>query len=207
MEEIARAYEGGNGFKSVDRGDGVMVLVYEGRCMKAALKEAMNICYPGVDFPSKKNIAPAYRKGLKSTGAERIFVPEDYISLDVTEASETEQRIKHVTTPRGPRSAINVVDLVTRPLLRFHVDVWEDFLGLEEWGKIWALIESNGIGADRARSDGKCELMRWEPVPISHPLTFPDPRYAVQQTQQPQPLMPPPPPQPAQPQQPQFQQQ
>lgn len=199
LETVARGFEGGNGFKARNRGDGVEELVYEGRCMKAALKEAANIAYPGIDFPSKTNIAPKYRKGLKSTLAERIFVPEEFISLGVTQATETEQRIKHVSTPRGPRSAINVVDLVFRPLLRFHVDVADDFLGDVEWGRVWSLIEANGIGADRARSDGKCELVKWEAVPISHPLTFPDPRYLVQATTQPQALAQqqyPPPPQP-----------
>lgn len=162
-EEVARLYESGNGFKMVDG-----KLVYEGRCMKAALTEAANIVYPGVKFPGKEKLSENFRKGLKAAMKERVFVREEYITLGPPELAENEQRIKHVTGAQGRRSAITVVDTVARPLLRFHVDVLdttgqgEGFIPREVWGMIWGAVEHNGIGADRARGDGVCELKVWE---------------------------------------------
>lgn len=154
-DAVARKFEGGNGFKHVDG-----QLVYEGRCMKAALKEASNICYPGTDWPGQKKAK--LRKGLKNAAAERVFIVERFIPLGVTEPSRTEQRVKHVTGPQGPRSAINVVDVVEKPLLCFTVAVLDDFIPAEAWGRIWQTIEQNGVGADRARGDGTGELIRWD---------------------------------------------
>jgi len=154
LEGVAREFEGGNGFKRVDG-----VLVYEGRCMKSALKEACNVAYPGTSWPGK----PAgIRKGLLRYFAERVFVDDQAISLGVSEPSGTEQRIKHIMTPQGPRSAINVVDFVDKPRLSFTVSVLDDFLPAEAWFKMWECAQHIGIGADRARSDGKFELLRWD---------------------------------------------
>lgn len=156
MEEVARQFEGGNGFKTVDG-----QLVYEGRCMKAAIKEAANIAYPNkTPYPGRPDALKA--SGLKSKLAERVFVDEEYISLGVDAPSDTEQRIKHIMTPQGPRSAINVVDVVDKPMLSFTVSVLDDFLKPEVWARIWSVIEANGLGSDRARGDGTCELITWE---------------------------------------------
>lgn len=153
---VAAETQGGNGFKSVG-GE----LVYEGRCMKAALKESANIAYPGTEWPGR----PAkIRKGLKNYLAETVFVVEDTIGLGVSEPSGTEQRIKHVMTPQGPRSSISVVDYVENPLLTFHVAVLDDVIKPDVWGRVWSTLEANGIGADRARGDGQCELVGWEPA-------------------------------------------
>jgi hypothetical protein len=154
LDEVARQIEGGNGFKTVDG-----QLVYEGRCMKSALKEASNVAYPGTQFPGK----PAgIKKGLMRYLAERVFVADQYIPLGVEVPSGTEQRVKHIMTPQGPRSAINVVDYVEKPRLSFVVDVLDDCLSPEVWGRMWQCAEEIGIGADRARSDGRFELVAWE---------------------------------------------
>ncbi|WP_084963346.1 hypothetical protein [Thermoactinospora rubra] len=147
-----------NGFKRASDGE----LVFEGRCVKAALKEWSNSAYPGVDFPSKKKIANGFRKGLMATLAERVFVPEIYIGLGVFEPTGVEERIKHVKTPQGPRSSINRVEYVERPILEFTVRVHDDFLSAEEWGRIWERGEDIGLGADRGRSDGKFELLAFD---------------------------------------------
>ncbi|NEA21572.1 hypothetical protein [Actinomadura bangladeshensis] len=147
-----------NGFKRDDGGQ----LAYEGRCMKAALKEWANSAYPGTDFPGKAKITKGFRKGLMSTLAERVFVPEVYIGLGVTEPHGVEERIKHVKTPQGPRSSINRVEYVERPLLEFTVRVHDDFLPMEAWGRVWERGEDIGIGADRGRSDGKFELLSFD---------------------------------------------
>jgi hypothetical protein len=144
----------GNGFKRLDG-----QLVFEGRCLKSMLKEAANTAYPGVDYPGK----PAgLKKGLMRTLAERVFVEELYVPLGVEQPSDTEQRIKHIMTPQGPRSAINVVDVIDKPLLSFTVRVLDDFMSEEVWARVWEEAEYIGIGADRARSDGRFELVTWE---------------------------------------------
>lgn len=150
-----------NGFKRIpDTGE----LAYEGRCMKAAIKEWANSAYPGTDWPSKKKVAASFRKGLMATLAERVFVEEVYIGLGVKEPTGVEERIKHVNTPQGPRSSISRVEYVTRPRLAFTLKVHDDFLSPEEWGRIWERGEDIGIGADRGRSDGKFELVGWQRV-------------------------------------------
>lgn len=164
-DELAEAVmEGGadlsvNGFKRIP---GSGELGYEGRCMKAALKEWANSAYPGTAFPGKKDIGSGFKKGLMSTLAERVFVPEVFIPLGVTEPSGVEERIKHVKTPQGPRSSINRVEFVDRPLLEFTVKVHDNFLPMEAWGRIWERGEDIGIGADRGRSDGKFELLAFD---------------------------------------------
>lgn len=158
-----------NGFKRVpDTGE----LAYEGRCMKAALKEWANSAYPGTDWDGKtaadtttgRPLPKGFRKGLMATLAERVFIPDVYIGLGVKEPTGVEERIKHVMTPQGPRSSINRVEYVDRPLLEFTLKVHDDFLKPEAWGRIWERGEDIGIGADRGRSDGKFELIDWERV-------------------------------------------
>ncbi len=162
-----------NGFKRLNG-----TLVYEARCMKAAIKEAMNSAYPGVDWDGKKPgkggytpeigkpLPAGFRKGLMGTGAERVFVlgdaHRDFISLGVTEPSGVEERVKHISTPKGPRSSISRVEYVERPRLEFTVRVHDDFLSREAWGRVWVRLQDIGIGADRARSDGQFELVSWE---------------------------------------------
>jgi hypothetical protein len=149
------AKSGGNGFKRVDG-----QLVYEGRCMKAALKEGANVAFPGTSWPGKPS---GIRKGLMRYLAERVFVEEDSIPLGVTAPThEGVERIKHIITPQGPRSAINIVDLIEKPHLAFTVRVFDDCLHHEVWAGIWEALEDIGIGADRARSDGKFDLTCWE---------------------------------------------
>lgn len=148
---------GGNGFK---RADGQ--LVYEGRCMKAALKEGANVAFPGVRWPGKPE---GVKKGLMRYLAERVFVEEDVIPLGVSEPTHAGvERIKHVITPQGPRSAINVVDIVDKPLLAFTVRVLDDCLDQKVWARVWETLEEIGIGADRARSDGKFDLVAWSKI-------------------------------------------
>jgi hypothetical protein len=150
-----------NGFKRIpETGE----LAYETRCMKAAIKEWANSAYPGVDWPSKKKVAASFRKGLMSTLAERVFVDGVYIGLGVKEPDGVEERIKHTTGPQGPRSSINRVEFVERPLLEFVLEVHDDFLSMEEWGRIWERGEDIGIGADRGRSDGRFELLSFDKV-------------------------------------------
>jgi len=150
-----------NGFKR-DPASGE--LCYEARCMKAAIKEWANSAYPGTDWPGKTNVSKGFRKGLMNTLAERVFVRGDLIGLGVKEPSRVEERVKHVMTPQGPRSALNKVEVVERPTLDFNAAVHDDFLPREAWARIWQRGEDIGIGAERGRSDGQFDLLAFEPV-------------------------------------------
>ena len=149
-----------NGFKRSPGGE----LVIEGRCVKAMLKEAANSAYPGSDWPSKSRVAKGFRKGLMSALVERVFVVEDYIGLGCSEPTGVEERVKHVITAQGPRSSISRVEYVWQPALEFTVEVRDDFLSMEEWRRIWESAERIGLGADRARGDGRFELVAWERI-------------------------------------------
>jgi len=140
-------------------------LVYEGRCMKSALTEFANSAYPGTEWPGKTAIAKGFRKGLKSALEERVFVEQIYIGLGVKEPTGIEERIKHVTTPQGPRSSITRVEYVYQPTLEFTLLVRDDFLPLEAWSRIWQAGEQIGIGSDRGRSDGRFELLAFDRLP------------------------------------------
>lgn len=149
-------------------------LCYEGRCMKAALKESANSAYPGTSYDGKKqaseNGSAAPRKGLLSTMAERVFVDPSMIGLGTKMPSRTEERIKHVMSPQGPVSAIARVEVVEQPLLEFTVSVRDDFLPDEAWSRIWQSAEEIGIGADRAMSDGRFDLVRWDRRKLRNPV-------------------------------------
>jgi hypothetical protein len=139
-------------------------LAFGGRLLKAAFKEWANSSYPGNDWPGKERMPKAFRKGLQATLVERVFVVEHLIPLGVMEATRIEERIKHVMTPKGPRSSINRVEVIHRPKLSFTVRVHDDFLPREAWARIWERGEDIGIGADRARGDGQFDLIQFDPI-------------------------------------------
>lgn len=158
-----------NGFKRNEN----LELCLESRCIKAALREWANSTYPGTDWDGKKE-APGIskRKGLMSTLEERIFVPGVLVSTGV-KASELskepeqgpawiEERVKHVQTPQGPKSAISRVEVILRPTITFLFRVHDDFLGLQAWGRIMQRAEDIGLGSDRGRSDGQFDLVSFE---------------------------------------------
>lgn len=150
-----------NGFKrDLETGE----LIYETRCMKAAIKEWANSAYPGTDWPGKTEVSKGFRKGLMSTLEERVFVEGRGIGLGVKEPTTVEERVKHVMTPQGPRSSINRVEVVERPLLSFTLKVRDDFLPWSAWGRIWQAGEEIGVGADRGRSDGRFDLIALEKI-------------------------------------------
>jgi hypothetical protein len=133
--------------------------------MKGGFKEAANACYPGIrKWPGQPG--EGMRKGLASYFVERVEVVERYLPLGRTKPDiEGEQRIKHVTVPgQGKRSAINVVDVVEDVKLTATVRVLDDCIAPQLWQELWEYIELGGLGADRARGDGRCELLSWQKV-------------------------------------------
>ena len=137
-------------------------LVIEGRNLKAAHKEAASALYPGVK-PWPGHPGKETRKGLAAYMTERVEVVDRYIPLGRTKPDiEGEQRIKHVTGPQGKRSTINVVDLCEDVKIGFTIRVLDDFITPPLWQELWEYIELGGIGADRARGDGRGELNSWK---------------------------------------------
>lgn len=159
VDEIAAKDTKGNSFKKVGGG-----LVIEGRQIKAAIKEAANSLYPGTtkwpDYPGNT------RKGLSAYLVERVEVVDRYIPLGKEVPDIVgEQRIKHITGPQGKRSTINVVDVCEDVTISFTVKVLDDFIPNELWAEIWEYIDLGGIGADRARGDGRGEMLSWAKMP------------------------------------------
>lgn len=155
----------GNSFKMVDPVTGKPVqkggvLVIEGRQVKAAIKEAANALYPGTThWP---NWPAGTRKGLAAYMVERVEVVDRFIPIGRDKPDIIgEQRIKHISGPQGKRSTINVVDVCEDVKIAFTVRVLDDFITSELWGQLWEYVELGGIGADRARGDGRGSLLKW----------------------------------------------
>jgi hypothetical protein len=136
-----------NGFRRDEDG-----LYLEGRCVKAAIKEAANIRWP------KERWGPS-RKGTLSFFAEHAFVMEDRIHFGVTEASGVSQRFVH--TFRG--SGIQYEEYVEDAKLSFTVTTDYDFT-TEQWALLWLTGEQQGVGATRSQGYGRYEVTRWERV-------------------------------------------
>ena len=165
VDKVSKKAVAGNGFKQIN-GE----LVWEGRCLKAALNEACNALYPGVEsFPGKPDKT---KKGLKSYFIERVEVVDYYIPLGRTEPDiKGEERIKHISDPQGKRSAINLVDVCTDLDITFTIKVLNDWVPQELWQELFEYVELGGVWADRARGDGRCELTSWEKSTDSRSVT------------------------------------
>jgi len=148
--------------EEVIAGDGELII--EGRQVKAGLKEAANALYPGVKkWPGHPG--EGIRKGLASYMVERLEVVDRIIPIGRKEPDIVgEQRIKHISGPQGKRSTINVVDLCEDVDIEFTVKVVDDFMNPQLFGELWEYVELGGLGADRARGDGRGELVSWEKI-------------------------------------------
>ena len=146
-------------------------LFVESRQIKAALKEAVNILYPGEVWGAttrrnaKGEDVTGYRgKGPKSYLAERVFVSPDHIHLDRMEPDGVELVIGHIIGPQGPRSTLGYHEYVTNATIQFDVLVVRDAIKAEYWPELWSLMEENGIGALRSQDYGRFDIIRWDRV-------------------------------------------
>jgi hypothetical protein len=145
-------------------------LLFPGRCVKACLKEAANSAFPGKTWPGKTSLG--VQKGCSASFVERVFVEEDTIPILVegqpvsgfSPSVNTEERVKHVRTPQGKKSVISRVETVLKPSLEFTVLVRDPEAFEKVWPRVWASAEEIGMGADRARSDGRFNLEIWEEI-------------------------------------------
>jgi hypothetical protein len=144
-----------NGFKRDEDG-----LFIEGRQLKAALKEAVNIAANAGKITTKGWGDPDnanYKKGIKAWFPEHVFVLEDRLHLGVTEPSGIVQRFVH--TPRG--TGIQYEEYVEDAKIGFTIATDHEFTA-EQWAMIWLTGEQQGIGASRSQGFGRYEVTAWD---------------------------------------------
>ena len=138
-----------NGFKTDAQG-----LYIGGFQLKAALKEAVNVCMNVGALPEKWGKT---RKGMTGWFPEHVFVMEDRLYLGVTEPTRVEQRFVH--TWRG--NSIQYEEVVEDAQIDFTIE--SDYEITEtQWATIWTHGEQQGIGAVRSQGHGRYEVTRWE---------------------------------------------
>ena len=146
-----------NGFKRDKDG-----LVFEGRCVKAAIKEYFSIALGSGQIP--KGGWGVTGKGVQGFVAEHIQIPEELIPLyredgsRYTEPDEIEQRF--VSTWRG--QGISYTEMLSVATMEFTVEADWDFEDV--WPIIWTIGEKNGIGAMRSQGSGKFVVVEWERI-------------------------------------------
>lgn len=148
---LVNAQKNLNGFKRDENG-----LYIEGRQLKAALKEAVNVAVAANKL--EKRGWGKTNKGLLGYLAEHVFVVEERLHLGVTEATGINQRFVH--TFRG--TGIQYEEYVENADINFTVISDHDFSD-KEWATIWLCGERQGIGASRSQGYGQYEVTRWEP--------------------------------------------
>lgn len=143
-----------NGFKMDDD----LGLYYEGRCLKAAVKECANVVFSG-------NKWGPTRKGTKNYFAERVFIEEDVIPLGRTKPDGVEQIIGHVSSPQGDRSTLTRYEYVEGVTITFNVLVFDDCVSKDQWQTIFDHMCLNGLGAARSQGHGRVSIDRMVKVP------------------------------------------
>ena len=119
---------------------------YEGRCLKAGLKEAANVLKTLLN-------KTAYRSKL----AERVFVEEKFVLI--TNAIQSESRPISVMTAKGPRTSLKNYEFVEDQSFTFHLRVLnDDVFHEEELRTLFEYMQDNGLGADRSQGSGTFTL-------------------------------------------------
>jgi hypothetical protein len=155
-----------NGFKRNEGG-----LYLEGRCVKAAYKEAAAVLREPLDISA-----------FKARVAERLFVVEDIIPLGRQEPDGDYESFIHAIGPQGPRNALKRVDYVTQATITYRVKmINQSFLckrdpaapkgqarnsmdPFECLELMHNYMQEGGIGADRSQGNGKNDLVSIEPL-------------------------------------------
>lgn len=140
------------------------MLMHEGRCIKAMLKECSNILKDFVGVTA-----------LKSKVADHFFVVEDEISLGVPEPTGASQGFVHTITPAGPVDALKMTDYVKGATIRFTVQclnepmATRDKLSKIDTGELLKLLLAYGCfigtGAERGQSRGRFTVTKLERLP------------------------------------------
>lgn len=183
MEAVAQVADTTHacGFKSDKRGGAYL----ESRCLKAFLKEVINILYAGGRWGPTK-------KGPKSWAAERAFIWPDRLYLgnrpqgmldmaddEVTAKFQKAERngsdgrllfTGHTTGPKGPVSTLTYYQFVHRTRMEFDVMVADDGIDMDTWREILEHGQQNGLGTLRSQGHGRFQVVRFERVPDGEPM-------------------------------------
>jgi hypothetical protein len=138
-------------------------LAYEGRTLKAAMKEAASIAMAAGNL-ERSGWAKIPQKGLLSFLAEHVFVVELLLPLEdgetgepVYEPSDIAQRFIH--TFRG--SGIQYEEVVHNAA--FDCTIVSDMdIDYDSWAALWVTGEKQGVGASRSQGYGTYEVVKWE---------------------------------------------
>jgi hypothetical protein len=142
-----------NCFKRLPDGE----LYYEGRCLKACVKEAGSIAVAASKLPSRG--WGSTNKGIKSFLAEHIFIVEEILPLGVSEPARINQRF--ISTHHG--TGIQYEEIVEDVSFDFTLKT-DQKLTNKQWAMIWLTAQEEGIGAARSQGNGRFVLTRWETV-------------------------------------------
>lgn len=157
------------GFKRDENG-----VYIESRQVKALLKEAANVIWPGTQEMwgasrrqnSEGKDVFAYRgKGPKAFIAERAFVFPDHISLGRLDPDGVDQITGHVVGAQGERNILGYHEFVEHATISFEVHVLNDSVPLDKWPQIWEFAQSNGLGSLRSQGHGQFDIMEWRKLP------------------------------------------
>ena len=157
-----------NGFKRDGNG-----LYYEGRQLKAALKEAVSVSVATDKI--KQQGWGSTRKWITSFFPEHVFILEERLHLYVpTRDPETEEILEGVWQPAFEPTGILQQFVHTRfgssiQYQEFVSDTRFDFTIItdypfvdEDWEMIWTTGEMNGLGASRSQGYGTYKVTRWD---------------------------------------------
>lgn len=161
LTKAAKDLAGLNIFKRTPQG----VLYIEGRQLKAALKEAVQVAANAGKITTKGWGNPdnaSYKKGIKQWFPEHVFVTNDILCLfredgtPVVKEDETLQKFVH--THRG--DAISYEECVYNASIRFKVKTDVD-LTEKQWAMVWLTGQDQGLGASRSQGFGTYEMTGW----------------------------------------------
>jgi hypothetical protein len=144
-------------------------LYLESRAVKAMLKEAVAIMFPGsaaggVEMVGRAKIHKWGQTGKspRSGTAEWVFVNPDHITLGVTGPSGIDLSIGHISGKDGPRSTLDYYEYVEHASISFEVLVLQDRVPPERWPEIWRYAQEMGLGAKRSQGFGRFDILGWD---------------------------------------------
>jgi hypothetical protein len=140
-----------NGFKRNEHG-----LYFEGRQLKAAIKEAASVARATDKLKSRWG---STNKGVLGFVAEHIMVVEDTLNLGVTEPTRILQSFPK--NPRTGQTGIQYTEVIDEATFDFTVISDHKFTD-EEWAMLWLTGEQQGVGAGRSQGFGRYEVVRWD---------------------------------------------
>lgn len=148
--------KGRNGFKRDSNG-----LFIDGRCLKAALKEAASVanCAGNLKPENGKKGWGLTNKGLLGFVAEHIQVVEERLYLNTSEPTGVLQSFP--INPITKQTGIQNTEYVEDADIDFTVISDWDFTD-RQWAAIWNTGSYQGFGAQRSQGHGRYTVTRWD---------------------------------------------